>query len=346
MISFTKFCFQALQSGSILRLFLLFITGPGLLCLRILIMGKQAPDFSPSDNPAANCESSLTRLLTFLYLPAFNFWLLLSPRMLSFDWSMDSIPLVESLLDPRCAIIVMFYGVLAFLGIYCLMRYFLCVETSIHVEDNTADGTVRKKNLSVTRRRDCTPRNGKKQTRSTDITGGPSEDTNSHPSHQNNNLPTRSFSVAKRNSLLKAVLIALAILTLSFLPASNLFFYVGFVVAERILYIPSVGFCLLIAIGADIIWRTCNEDQQRLFTGLLLCVFILSVARTVQRNRDWQNEETLYRYSVCLSIYKVSKIEYTLLLVDRCVKMIVFKHHCDNEIISYTSSRGLFSLFT
>jgi len=263
-------------------------------------MGKQAPNFSPSDNPAANCESSLTRLLTFLYLPAFNFWLLLSPRMLSFDWSMDSIPLVESLLDPRCAITVMFYGFLTFVGIYCLIRCF-GVQTSI--DDRTADGTVKKENPSVTRKRDCTPRNAKKQTRSTDISGRPSGDTNSYPSHQNNNLPRRSFRVTNRNSLLQAVLIALAILMLSFLPASNLFFYVGFVVAERILYIPSVGFCLLIAIGADIIWRTCNEDQQRLFTGLLLCVFMLSVARTVQRNWDWQNEETLYRYTVYASLF-------------------------------------------
>lgn len=34
-----------------------------------------------------------------------------------------------------------------------------------------------------------------------------------------------------------------------FLPASNLFFRVGFVVAERILYLPSMGFCLLVIIG-------------------------------------------------------------------------------------------------
>ncbi|XP_020604755.1 transmembrane and TPR repeat-containing protein 2-like [Orbicella faveolata] len=290
---------KALQSGSTLRLFLVFFTGLGLLCLRILIMGKQAPDFSPSDNPAANCESSLTRLLTLLYLPAFNFWLLLSPRTLSFDWSMDSIPLVESLLDPRCAITVMFYGFLTFLGVYCLTRCFLCVETSI--EDHTGDETVRKENPSVAHRKDHAPKNGKKQTRSTESSGGPSKDTNSYPPYQNNNLPMRSFNVTYRNNLLQAALIALTIVMFSFLPASNLFFYVGFVVAERILYIPSVGFCLLIAIGADIIWRACNEDQQRLFTGLLVCVFILSVARTVQRNWDWQNEETLYRSGISVN---------------------------------------------
>ena len=256
-------------------------------------MGKRAPDFSPSDNPAANCESSLTRLLTFLYLPAFNFWLLLSPRTLSFDWSMDSIPLVESLLDLRCAMIVMFYGFLAILGFYCLTGCFLHFETI--TEDHSEEQTTKKEHTSASGRKDNALRNGKKQSkRSSDMTE-PSKDDDSHPRYQNNNLPTITFTAVNRDYLFQAAIISLAILTLSFLPASNLFFYVGFVVAERILYIPSVGFCLLIAIGADIIWRACTEQQQRLFSGLLVCVFILSVARTVQRNWDWQNEETLYR---------------------------------------------------
>lgn len=33
----------------------------------------------------------------------------------------------------------------------------------------------------------------------------------------------------------------------TFLPASGLFFEVGFVLAERVLYLPSLGFCLLLA---------------------------------------------------------------------------------------------------
>jgi protein O-mannosyl-transferase len=38
-------------------------------------------------------------------------------------------------------------------------------------------------------------------------------------------------------------------MVLPFLPASNLFFPVGFVVAERVLYIPSMGFCIMVAYG-------------------------------------------------------------------------------------------------
>lgn len=43
---------------------------------------------------------------------------------------------------------------------------------------------------------------------------------------------------------------------LSFLPASNLMFTVGFVIAERVLYLPSAGFILIIVLG---IRRLCSN---------------------------------------------------------------------------------------
>ena len=48
----------------------------------------------------------------------------------------------------------------------------------------------------------------------------------------------------------------LSLLVFPFLPASNMLFPVGFVVAERVLYIPSMGFCLLVAAGFGVISRT------------------------------------------------------------------------------------------
>jgi len=44
----------------------------------------------------------------------------------------------------------------------------------------------------------------------------------------------------------RAGLISLAVLVLPFLPASNILFPVGTVIGERLLYVPSAGFCLLI----------------------------------------------------------------------------------------------------
>ncbi|KAJ8373642.1 hypothetical protein SKAU_G00042220 [Synaphobranchus kaupii] len=77
------------------------VWGAVLLGVRLYWMGNKPPIFSNSDNPAADSQSLLTRTLTFLYLPAANFWLLLCPNTLSFDWSMDALPLLTGLSDWR-----------------------------------------------------------------------------------------------------------------------------------------------------------------------------------------------------------------------------------------------------
>lgn len=58
------------------------------------------------------------------------------------------------------------------------------------------------------------------------------------------------------------ILISLALITLPFLPATNIFFYVGFVVAERILYLPSVGYCLLVALGFSKLIATIDQSSS------------------------------------------------------------------------------------
>ena len=45
---------------------------------------------------------------------------------------------------------------------------------------------------------------------------------------------------------------SLAMLVIPYLPATNLFIHVGFVVAERVLYLPSSGWCLLFALGLSV----------------------------------------------------------------------------------------------
>jgi len=47
----------------------------------------------------------------------------------------------------------------------------------------------------------------------------------------------------------RRLLFSLVLMVIPFLPASNLFFRVGFVIAERNLYLPSTGFVLLVTLG-------------------------------------------------------------------------------------------------
>ncbi|KAG5830787.1 hypothetical protein ANANG_G00314290 [Anguilla anguilla] len=98
------------NTSLVLRVSLLATWGAVLLALRLYWMGNKPPSFSNSDNPAADSPSLLTRTLTFLYLPAANLWLLLCPSTLSFDWSMDALPLLSSLSDWRNLHTLAFYS--------------------------------------------------------------------------------------------------------------------------------------------------------------------------------------------------------------------------------------------
>jgi hypothetical protein len=131
------------------------------------------------------------------------------------------------------------------------------------------------------------------------------------------------------------VLMSVAMMVIPFIPASNLVAYVGFVVAERVLYIPSLGFCLLVGHGFA---KLMEKFGDRNFGKLLLMMFLILVlvtlgGRTVIRNVDWTSEETLYRsgtlvnpakgmHSTMLIINYFCNITYFLIL-SNCLKLAV-----------------------
>ncbi|CAH2092208.1 unnamed protein product [Euphydryas editha] len=95
-----------------------------------------------------------------------------------------------------------------------------------------------------------------------------------------------------------ALSMGLALLVLPFLPASNLFFPVGFVVAERVLYMPSMGWCLLVAHG----WRLVAKKRAKLAAAALIFLLVAFSAKTYVRNWDWKTE-----YSIFASGLKVNR---------------------------------------
>ncbi|KAJ0179098.1 hypothetical protein K1T71_004810 [Dendrolimus kikuchii] len=186
---------------------------------RLALLQGSLPAFSPQDNPPAFHPSFSVRLMTFCYLAAFNWWLLLCPWSLSHDWQMGSIPLVTSAWDPRnlltCAALITF----STLAYRCLMD----IEPQRHIP-----------------------------------------------------------AVA-----------GLMLLVIPYLPASNLLVTVGFVVAERVLYIPSVGFTLLTVYGIQLLWR--RSKRRKLLMACVAVLVVAGVSRTHMRNRDWRTRETLLR---------------------------------------------------
>ncbi|KAM9823963.1 LOW QUALITY PROTEIN: protein O-mannosyl-transferase TMTC2 [Neosynchiropus ocellatus] len=250
-----------------------------LLTARLYWMGNKAPHFSNSDNPAADSPHFLTRLLTFLYLPPANAWILLCPDELSFDWSMDAVPLVRSLADWRNLHTVAFYFcfvVLVWFGFHGP------VSEAQEVRDQAADE--HGKSVSNGNGLCVLDSNHNAQL---GLTKASQNGSAGHP--QPTSLPPTE----------KLVLLSLGLLALPFLPASNLFFYVGFVIAERVLYIPSMGFCLLVAAAVRSLFSRLRTWGGR-SALLCLCVglLVLNGLRTVQRNGDWNDEENLYRSGI------------------------------------------------
>lgn len=82
------------------RLCVLAVTTICLLLVRLQIMGSQLPVFTRFDNPAS-VATTPSRQLTYHYLMSVNLWLLLFPSELCCDWTMGTIPLVESFIDTR-----------------------------------------------------------------------------------------------------------------------------------------------------------------------------------------------------------------------------------------------------
>uniref|UniRef100_A0A7N9AUV1 dolichyl-phosphate-mannose--protein mannosyltransferase n=1 Tax=Mastacembelus armatus TaxID=205130 RepID=A0A7N9AUV1_9TELE len=94
----------------------------------------------------------------------------------------------------------------------------------------------------------------------------------------------------------RTLTLGLVLLVVPFLPASNIFFRVGFVIAERVLYLSSAGYCLLLAYSLG--HCCCRWKLLCVLVLALLCVY---VARCALRSYQWRSERSLFTsaLSVC-----------------------------------------------
>ncbi|RWS17971.1 transmembrane and TPR repeat-containing protein 2-like protein [Dinothrombium tinctorium] len=315
--------FAALREG------IIHLVGSAIILIgfRLYMMGLKAPDFAPADNPAADSNCLLTRILTFLYLPAFNFWLLVYPFSLSFDWSMESIPLVQSIGDPRNIFTLIFYTctLITLKSIFDYQQYssdLSGIGSALASFSSSSGGSSscycspcshqhHHQHLKPVKR-SLNP----KATNNNSMCNCPVDEDGISNATANGLMPVNGgslLSLAANGNLncsteemprqhvsrMDCLTMAMALAILPFIPATNLFFYVGFVVAERVLYIPSFGYCLLVAIGIDTLMK---RKTSRFITVIALSILLMSFSlRTFVRNIDWSTEENLYRSGVTIN---------------------------------------------
>ena len=78
-------------------------------------------------------------------------------------------------------------------------------------------------------------------------------------------------------------------------PVSNIFITIGTIGAERLLYMPSLAWCGLAAIG--LLWSCGKLGERRLAAAVavMACIIGLYSYRTIVRNFDWQNMKAFWR---------------------------------------------------
>lgn len=166
------------------------------------------------------------------YLHARYFGQLLAPIYLSADWSFSCIPLVEHITDPRNLAAAILYA------------YFLYVSLAAKPLQ------LAWQLLGIAR--DTLPRHRAVPA----AEAGPStsqEHSSAAPAAARvpaDGMTSTAAVVAASNGLGYArwrVLVVVGLLVAPFFPASNVLFYVGTFIGERLLYVPSVGFCILVA---------------------------------------------------------------------------------------------------
>ena len=98
-----------------------------LLFIRFYLNGGDPPLFVESDNPASFSPHLSTRFFTYVHLVVLNLWLLVCPSRLCFDWSMGSIPLVQSASDIRnlwsVVVAVLLVAFLFVAGMYLICQF-------------------------------------------------------------------------------------------------------------------------------------------------------------------------------------------------------------------------------
>jgi len=95
-----------------------------------------------------------------------------------------------------------------------------------------------------------------------------------------------------------AVSFAFVLMFITLGPVLNVRWMAAAVFAERYLYMPSIGFCWLIAWAAVTLWSADTSGMVRALSrtvpALLAVVALLYAVKTVSRNRDWRSEDALF----------------------------------------------------
>ncbi|XP_072556650.1 protein O-mannosyl-transferase TMTC4 isoform X2 [Paramormyrops kingsleyae] len=109
----------------------------------------------------------------------------------------------------------------------------------------------------------------------------------------------------------RVLTLGLVLLVVPFLPASNLFFRVGFVIAERVLYLSTAGYCLIVTYGVGVVCSLRRDRQQKPLRLALLALLCTNMARCAFRSHQWRSEQSLFSSALSVCPFN-AKVHYNV----------------------------------
>jgi hypothetical protein len=287
--------------------------------------------FVKDDNPAAFHPNPQARVMSYHYQYALHLGKLLWPDKLCHDWSFTVEP-ITSLLDTRNVYTISMWAFLLTMVFGALDRFTAQPTPTALAKSAPGSKTAGSKTAA-------SAASSTSSTSSTSATGsGAAKEKESERDERDEMQQAKTVDVDASSALSRtrelkstvstrreagAELTAWALMVVPFLPSANILVTVGFNVAERVLYISSMGFCMLMV---QMLWKlafgsgtgagsrrkadghTAVEFLQKggvvawaRFTVALLCYVSCVVAlagRTWRRNPDWQSHNDLYKSAI------------------------------------------------
>ncbi|MBL4707601.1 MAG: tetratricopeptide repeat protein [Flavobacteriales bacterium] len=81
---------------------------------------------------------------------------------------------------------------------------------------------------------------------------------------------------------------------ITFSIVSNFFILIGCTLGERFLFFPSIGFCILVVYSLEKLTKQIQANNKNILVVFLLVVSSLYAFKTIDRNKDWANNYSLF----------------------------------------------------
>ena len=257
-----------------------------IMSVRLRLNGGPPPSWSNEDNITVDEPDVLARHLTLHALMGMHMAWLVWPWPLCHDWNFRSLPPLRSFTDVRNGYTLGMYSALV-LAIAVVVKG-VCAPAWRRATSSSEGGTEQAHDCKVDSKDD-----------SNDETGAAGGAADAFPIDADGaGAPAKQAPYPLQRSAAAAVGVAAAFIVLPFLPASNLFFPVGFTLAERIMYIPSIGACVLTGLlHSRWVAGAARSYRVPVAPAVLAAAAVLGMcaAVTYQRSCQFVDFETLLR---------------------------------------------------